>query len=293
MPPALRPVSKSTSSEPVLTTVGVKKNWALSVGILAACEAAAKSSSEAFRPKMFCGPGTVRVPASRVVTSNPPSLTRLKRVVAMPIISAAAKAGLAAARGRAPAPIRAARRVMVIGVLRVMETSLSVFDLSRVYSGAGLADDSHAELRAQATVFSRTGQIRGPVRHRASPLSESFHDNDPLRAIAHRLHSYRQPAHRTDELPHRAQGGRLLHPADRRHGPGALERRICRCDQGRPRMAWVDLGPDRAPVGAAGALRGGRGQAARERAALRGVRDAHGARPQAQEAAQHGQAAGL
>ena len=114
MPPALRPVSKSTSFSPVLTTVGVKKNCALSVGICAALEACANSSGVAFMPKMLCGSGTVRVPARSEVTSKLPSFTRLNLAVDAPSISAAAKAGLtlAAAKGSAAAPKRAERRVM-------------------------------------------------------------------------------------------------------------------------------------------------------------------------------------
>ena len=91
----------------------MSKNCALSVGIVFAAETSANSSGLTFMPKMPCGSGTVRVPASRVVTSNPPSLMRLNCGMAMPIISAAARAGLAAAAatGSAAAEASTLRRV--------------------------------------------------------------------------------------------------------------------------------------------------------------------------------------
>src|SRR5210317_316298 len=89
---------------------------------MALSEALANSSALTFMPKMVCGSGTVRVPASSVVTSKLPSLMRLKGAVLAPIISAAALAGpaRAAPRGRLAAPANRLRRFRLGFVMRAL-----------------------------------------------------------------------------------------------------------------------------------------------------------------------------
>ena len=76
MPAAFTPVSKSTSSVPVFTTVGVKKFCDLSAGTKAAAETSANSSGVALSPKVSCGFSIGPVPARSVVTANAPSRKR-------------------------------------------------------------------------------------------------------------------------------------------------------------------------------------------------------------------------
>ena len=61
-------------SLPVFTTVGVKKNCVLSLGMKLASLTAANSSGDTFIPNVPCGSSTVRVPTSRVETSKSPRL---------------------------------------------------------------------------------------------------------------------------------------------------------------------------------------------------------------------------
>jgi hypothetical protein len=110
MPSALRPVSKRTMPEPVSTTVGVKKNCALSVGMKFAALTSANSSGGTLIPKISCGFSTVRVPARSVETSKSPSmklfLIALGGVMLMPCAAAGrTEAAEAAAKGSA-APLR-------------------------------------------------------------------------------------------------------------------------------------------------------------------------------------------
>ncbi len=68
MPSGEGPVSKRTVSFPVRTTVGVKKNCALSAGMKFCWLTCSNSSGETLVPKIDWMSSTVRVPARRVET---------------------------------------------------------------------------------------------------------------------------------------------------------------------------------------------------------------------------------
>ena len=77
----------------------------------------------------------------------------------------------------------------------------------------------------------------------------------PLRAVADRPAARRQYPHGAAQLPVRAEERRHVHPADRRHRPRALDRRVRPGDPRRSRLAGPHARPDGPPVGAVRPLR--------------------------------------
>ena len=118
-----RPVSKRTSSDPVLTSTGVKPLTILSVGRLFSRISSATAPASWSSPKMGCGPSIARAASRRVVTSKPPSLMRWNAGAEAPIIGAAARTGpsverrAGAASVAVAAPASRVRRFTVVSVM--------------------------------------------------------------------------------------------------------------------------------------------------------------------------------
>jgi hypothetical protein len=80
-------------------------------------------------------------------------------------------------------------------------------------------------------------------------------DRHPFRPLAHRTAACRQYPHRTPQLDVGAQSGRTLPAAARRYRSGTIDRRICRCDPRRSRLARPHARRYRAPVGTVRSVR--------------------------------------